>query len=249
MPEFDFRATRAKGFSYMIATIPRSGSTYFAIQMWRTGLLGAPMEYLNLTAMSEHIMLRLGVKNPGRRKIDIEEVRKYWTEIKRIRTSPNGVFGYKMFMIVFHELIQAYPDIFEEVQPDYVVYLTRQDLVGQAISYSRAKQTKTWFADVPNAPAASYNFQHILQCKREIDAQCRYWEGVFAQAQIRPIRVTYEELLESEESTMARVLGQMGIVADNARRLEIPQIRRQADTVSDEWRHRFTEDMSRQITA
>jgi trehalose 2-sulfotransferase len=61
MAEFDFRTKVEQRLSYMIATVPRSGSTYFAIQMWRTGVLGAPMEYLNFPAMAKQLMPRFGI--------------------------------------------------------------------------------------------------------------------------------------------------------------------------------------------
>jgi len=32
----------------MIAATPRSGSTAFCLELWKTGLLGAPLEYANL---------------------------------------------------------------------------------------------------------------------------------------------------------------------------------------------------------
>ena len=42
-PEFDRRAQ-----PYVIAESPRSGSQLLADLLWRTGLMGAPGEYLNL---------------------------------------------------------------------------------------------------------------------------------------------------------------------------------------------------------
>lgn len=41
------RFGRAPVGTYMLATLPRSGSIFCAIRLWQTGLLGAPMEYLN----------------------------------------------------------------------------------------------------------------------------------------------------------------------------------------------------------
>jgi hypothetical protein len=33
--------------TYMVATIPRTGSTYLCHRLWRTGCMGVPLEYLN----------------------------------------------------------------------------------------------------------------------------------------------------------------------------------------------------------
>ena len=44
--DFPHRAT-APSRPYLLATVPRSGSTYLSHVLWRTGCLGAPLEYLN----------------------------------------------------------------------------------------------------------------------------------------------------------------------------------------------------------
>ena len=46
--KFDFpgRGT-PPAITYMLATVPRSGSSYLSHLLWRTGCLGAPIEYLN----------------------------------------------------------------------------------------------------------------------------------------------------------------------------------------------------------
>ena len=242
MADYDFPQAGTKNISYMIATIPRSGSTYFALQLWRTGVLGSPLEYLNLEAMAHHFLPRFGIAKENIYKLSREEVVDYWEKVKLLRTSPNGVFGYKMFMIIFHRIIDVYPDIFDDIQPDYIIYLTRRDLIGQAISYSRAKLTKTWFADVPNVPQVSYDYEHIVQCRKEIEMQCKYWEGVFSQANIRPIRVTYEELLENHSETITRILNEMQVSPALNEALPIPMIKRQADKVTDTWRRQFEAD-------
>ena len=51
--KFDFPARdRAPERSYLLATVPRSGSTYLSHVLWRTGCLGAPLEYLNFEPAS-----------------------------------------------------------------------------------------------------------------------------------------------------------------------------------------------------
>lgn len=41
--------------TYFLSAIPRVGSTWFSLQLWKTGILGAPLEYLNLFDRSEDI--------------------------------------------------------------------------------------------------------------------------------------------------------------------------------------------------
>jgi len=240
--EFDFPKTDQK-LSYMIAAVPRSGSTYFAIQLWRTGLLGAPMEYLNFPVVANQLMPRFGIPKDRALSLKKHEIVAYWNNVKKKRTSPNGVFGYKVFMINFRDLVNQYPDLFDNIQPDYVLHLTRRDRIEQAISYSKAKQTNAWFADMPNSNSAKYDFEHIRKCLGELDLQYDYWERVFAHAGIEPIRVAYEDLMSNEEETIASVLRQMNMEPDPTARLKIPLVRKQRGAETEDWRGRFEEDL------
>jgi hypothetical protein len=72
----------------MIAATPRSGSSAFCLELWRTGVLGAPLEYANFG-----ILEKIGrwMKRNG-------EMTEYWREVQSVRTGANGVFSYKFFI-------------------------------------------------------------------------------------------------------------------------------------------------------
>jgi len=230
--------------SYMIATVPRSGSTYFAIRLWQTGLLGAPMEYLNLPAMNRQLMPRLGIHQADPFTLTTSVILAYWQRVKQIRTSPNGVFGYKMFKVVFHDIISHYPEVFEDIAPDYVLYLTRKDLVGQAISHSRAIKTNKWFASQTLAEE-TYDFEHISKCQNHIENEYAYWEQVFLHSGIQPIRVTYEDILQNGPKVIGNILSLMGLGELPESNLPIPIIDKQSDDISAEWRARYELDRAK----
>ena len=46
--ELDFPGSAAQRKSYVVASSYRCGSTFFCSALWRTGVLGAPAEYLNI---------------------------------------------------------------------------------------------------------------------------------------------------------------------------------------------------------
>ena len=69
----------------MLAGTPRSGGNYLCHLLWRTGLMGAPMEYFNFHTLMLQMAVRLGVTS----------LADYVQRLLRVRTSPNGVFGYK----------------------------------------------------------------------------------------------------------------------------------------------------------
>jgi trehalose 2-sulfotransferase len=244
-PEFDYPKYSRKSVNYMIASLPRSGSTYFAIKLWRTGVLGAPMEYFNFGIMPQ-IMKRFGFNEKNPSDLSDKQIVQYVRLLKGLRTSPNGMFGYKMFMPTFSDLLRYFPDIYGEIQPDIVIFLTRDDWVGQAISYSRAVMTKMWFANDPSplASEALYNYDHIKSSLDTIKMQHDFWEGVFKQAKIDPIRVSYENLIASSHDVINDLLLEMG-VSRHFEELAIPLIEKQSDEVTEEWRSRFIDEHQR----
>lgn len=243
--EMDFNCFgRAPVGTYMLATIPRSGSTYCAIRLWQTGLLGAPMEYLNFRIMGD-LFHRLGYVADQEGHIPPEQVSDYWSDVQRLRTSSNGMFGYKMFTSNYVEIAKKYPDFLQQITPNYVIYLIRRDLVGQGISYSRAQRSKVWFADVNNTPDIGYDYAHIKQCIKAIEGQRQCWEDVFRYTGVEPIRIFYEDLMALESTTVESVLAAMGIKEDPSRVVDIPMIKRQTGGLSKDWRERFLEDRAR----
>jgi LPS sulfotransferase NodH len=238
--EFDYPKSLKSKVNYMIATLPRSGSTYFAIQLWRTGILGAPMEYFNFGLMPQ-ILQGFGFSEKNPKSLNSKQMKRYVRLLKSLRTSPNGVFGYKMFMPTFHDMLRYFPHIYDDIQPDVIIFLTRDDLVGQAISYSRAVMTKMWFANDHSPFEASYDYAHIKSSLDTIKKQYAFWEGVFKQSKIDPIRVSYEKLIYSTQDVVHDVLREMGM-KPHVKELSIPLIDKQSDEVTEEWRSRFIED-------
>ena len=248
-PDLDFNCFDSNPLgSYMLASIPRSGSTYCAIKFWQTGLLGAPVEYLNFHVVAEFLQ-RLGYRVDENGGVPIQQMSGYWRNVQRLRSSPNGMFGYKMFATNYREIARRVPEFLREITPHYVIYLTRKDVVGQAMSYSRAQRSKVWFAGVARTPEVDYDYAHIKSCLRSIEAQKTAWEHVFALTGIEPIRITYEDMLASPSAVVGRVLNAMGIEPDMRCAVSVPMIERQTDGISKAWRERFMQDSLEDIMA
>lgn len=227
--------------TYMLATVPRSGSTYCAIRLWETGLLGAPMEYLNFRIMGD-LFHRLGYQHDESGHIPTDRVHEYWHDVQRLRTSGNGIFGYKMFTTNYVEISKRYPEFLEAIAPNYIIYLERRDLLGQAMSYSRAIRSKIWFGGVKNAPVVEYDYAHIKHSIGLIEKQRNSWENMFIFRRLNPIRIYYEDLFGDQSIAVESVLRSMGIKPDPSVVLKVPMIQRQTDGISKDWRERFLED-------
>lgn len=234
--------------TYMLATIPRSGSTYCAIKLWQTGLLGAPMEYLNFRIMGD-LFRRLKYTIDDAGYIPSTRLRDYWRDVQRLRTSPNGVFGYKMFPSNYSEIATQAPEFLAEVTPNYVIYLTRNDIISQAISYSRAQRSRIWFSGIKTDTVVDYDFDHIRLCARSIENQKSTWEKIFALTGVTPLRIFYEDLMKRESHIIDEVINFMGIRPDPSAAINVPVITRQADTISQEWHERYLEDLERTIAS
>lgn len=149
---FDFpRRFGAPLKQLMIAAVPRSGSTAFCLELWRTGMLGAPLEYLNSEFVSRETRWR---------KLQRGDV-KCWKELQCVRTATNGVFSYKFFVHDYVEILNRRPRLLPYIAPTHVVYFTRADKLSQAISYSRAIRSGAWFANANTRNKCEYDSVHI----------------------------------------------------------------------------------------
>jgi LPS sulfotransferase NodH len=142
----------------------------------------------------------------------------------------------------FFYVVTKFHGFFEQVQPDYIIYLSRDDTLKQAISYSRALQTHAWFHDVVDSVDATYDFNHITQCFDVLKSQNEYWEEVFKMANVIPIRIKYEDFVESPSSVIARVAEKMNLQIDESKMLDIPLLERQSDPITTQWKLKYLED-------
>jgi trehalose 2-sulfotransferase len=217
----------------MIAAVPRAGSTAFCLDLWRTGLLGAPLEYANLYLMNQIPDAR------WKKLLRREPV--FWRELQRVRTAPNGVFSYKFLVQAYVEILRQKPKLLPFISATHVVYLTRCDKLAQAISYSRAIRTGDWYAKVNGSAQAQceYSEAHIQDCLNEISRQEMAWQQVFDITDTQPLRVSYEDFLTAPAAVVQRVLDYV-VPGENVHRfLQIPGLEVQRDSVSHDWKQRF----------
>ena len=227
--EFDYpEMSKAPAKAVMVASLPRSGSTIFCEHMWRTGCLGAPMEYPAIPNRFE-LYRRLGSENSS----------DYWRKVQAVRTSPNGVFSYKMFINNLLNISREHPDLYREMQSTHIVYFTRADLLGQAISHSRALRSGIWFAGVNRDVRIDYDEKHIDKCLKNIIEQKLFWEELFRASGSTVHRVLYEDFMLQPDITMNAIADFVGVALEDGCRMDIPLIESQRDETSREWRQRY----------
>jgi len=234
--KFDFPPRRsAPARPYLLASVPRSGSTFFSHLLWRTGCLGAPLEYLNFDPSGPY----------GHASASPAEQRRLWHGAVSRRTSPNGVFGLKGFPEQFEALQSSNFRLLAEVMRDVlpsrsesrVVYLRRRDRAAHAISYARAILSGIWRSEQEHVAAKepAYSPLAVERAGRLIEQQETAWEAMFADLQLTPLTLWYEDVVAAPEQTVETVARFLGVTLDPAAEVDIPAIKRQAQEGARAW--------------
>ncbi len=247
-PAYDHPATTDEPGTYIIASLPRSGSTLLARLLWDTGWVGAPKEYLNPMQLRDW-EVRLG-RPPSRwlhgglRGAAVGAiVGRGWSERRlsrhlervRCRRSSGGWFGLKLHH--HHFVRYGGMSFVDRVLPDARwLRISRADRLGQAISWQRALESGQWAAWQPKGEPVRYRRSRIEQRLADIEQAEMGWDRSLAGRAVWS--VTYEALVASPGTTLQSALSWLGV----ERRVEDPQLPtgRQADRVTDDWRARWT---------
>jgi LPS sulfotransferase NodH len=239
--KFDF-AQRAEGpaLSYLLASVPRAGSTYFSHLLWSTGCLGAPLEYLNFEPAGPY----------GFAAGSTISQLQLWQSVLRRRCSPNGVFGLKAFPRQLELLQRRNPALIEEVlalmlprdRERRIVYLRRRDRVAQTVSYARASLSGIWRKEQErsNASPMEYSEEALEAAERGIAFQEDIWERMFNDLRIEPLRLWHEDVL-ADGSAAAKAVGDyLGVGIEKAAAVAVPKIEKQSDGEARNWAARYS---------
>jgi LPS sulfotransferase NodH len=163
-------------------------------------------------------------------------------------TTANGVFGAKVMWGYMEDVLaklaaltggeglQGHTLLCRWFPNLHYVWITRRDRVAQAVSWSRAIQSRRWYAgdrrhgeDVP----VEFSFHHIDHLVKEIDAHELAWSEFFDRSGVAPLHVIYEALEQNMKTTVVTVLRFLGIDPAGVR-IE-PRTTRLRDTLNEEW--------------
>ena len=242
--KFDF-AARQQGpeLTYLLASVPRAGSTYFSHLLWRTGCLGAPLEYLNFEPAGPY----------GFAGASPELQRRLWRSVLRRRCSANGVFGLKAFPPQLEQLKRKNPTLLEEVlatilphgRPGRVVYLRRRDRLAQTVSYARASLSGVWRKEQESAavPRIDYSEEALEAADRGIAFQEAAWVQMFADLRIEPLIVWHEDALAEGAAVAEAVANYLGASIEPFAMVEVPPIEKQSEGDSRVWTERYARSL------
>jgi len=232
---YDFAAPAPRPtIAYLLASVPRTGSTYFSHLLWATGCLGAPLEYLNFDAA--------GPYGFAHDRPDAQIA--LWHAAVAQRTSPNGVFGVKCFPGQLQWLQQRNMSLLADVfrtllhrPPRRVIWLGRRDRSAHVISYARALLSGVWRWEQEEGgrPEPAFSGVALARAERMLDADERNWEKMFADMAITPLRLWHEDVVADPEAATAAVARHLGVTLDPAARVAVPEIRKQSAEGARAW--------------
>lgn len=247
-PDFDFEVHEAWPQStYVIASTPRSGSNLLQRALWRTGRAGAPEGYFAEAYVEDYARRWPAILSTGGEMQDGVDLFRYRLELFRHRTTPNGVFGIKLYgshLDVLTARGVPLEDLFSDAK---YMWMRRRDRVAQAVSYALADQTGIWILDgewLPDKPPSGqphYDYEAILHRLRGIANEESQWLKYVAAKGVSPMTIWYEDLVAEYETVVGECLRFIGIDESKG---EIPEpgIRRQATQMNEKWAERFYQE-------
>ncbi len=217
--------------SYIVASSPRSGSTYLCRVLGQSGLLGTPSEVLNPGFDLRAFKNRFKASSPA----------DYIAELVARRTAKSGVFGLKAHFENFEGFLKEYPALLDVLSPVTYIYINRQDRVAQAVSMARALQTNQWSSQGEKGPKPQlrYDRELIANSMKEVELQDAGWLNWFKANSITPFRLAYEDLIADPASTVQSVVEYLEVQNAERDEVKVPPVEKQSDDTNQEWIERF----------
>jgi LPS sulfotransferase NodH len=233
--------------AYLICGTPRTGSTLLCGLLESTGVAGRPESYFRQPD-EQSWANRWGIaSSPGGGFSYADYVRAALAEGR----TPNGVFAARIMWGTLDQVISKLAMIYPDSSSSDVdllarafgrtrfIYLRRENVLAQAVSWLRAEQTGVWFqtgqpAPAPPDVAPRFEPGRIRELARMINEHNAAWRQWFASAGVRPHQVRYEDLDADPAGVTRGVLGFLGLELPPGREI-LARHRRLADELSAEW--------------
>ncbi len=234
--------------SYFVCATPRTGSSLLLGLLDSTGVAGHPQAYFR--APDEPLWADRWqlprTPDGGFRYADYVQA-----ALDAGRTA-NGVFGAKLMWGTLDEVVDKLGTVHPEAAGDDValldrtfgrtgfVYLRRDDVLAQAVSWLRAEQSGTWYDEGGAGDGSPVTFDaddigHFIDVIGEHNAA---WQAWFSSSGIRPHLVRYEDLDTDMVGTTQAILAHLGLDLPRDRHI-VARHRRQADALTREWIERY----------
>ncbi|MCW8109507.1 Stf0 family sulfotransferase [Alteromonas ponticola] len=212
----------------IIASTVRSGSHMLGHALHETGAFGFPLEYVN-------------EKNLTRWKqiFNTRTVGDTLAQLQKHRTSPNGVFGIKIHYSHLHQFggFDKLSSYF--VNPSFI-WLTREDIIAQAVSLSIAKQTGAWISqqNVENEDV-TYDAKQIDEGLRRIIFENASWQYVLNASGSHFMHVNFTDVISNTANVIRKIADFMQVEVDISNVPDKPVTKKQSKHINQQWIKKF----------
>lgn len=243
----------APALAYIVCATHRSGSNLLCQMLWHTGIAGFPQEAFSPTRRA------IIAGQHGLATDPEKDYAGYIRELMEIRQSPNGIFGAKMMWKHLPGFCAAFGGdptcpwitLREQLPSLRCLWVRRRDVVRQAISLVKAKQSKIYNTlqlqegKKADTTEIRYDFAAIDKAVNRLRKEDEAWAGFFRDSGIVPAEINYEDFARDFDSHIRRVLAHLGAVIPADFRTPETNYTRQSDATNDEWARRYEADKSR----
>ncbi len=186
---------------YVIFFTPRSGSTMIAEVLGATGQLGFPIEYF-VPENEQAPSILSTLKNMS-----------YEEFIMTTLQTENGVFSIEVEVTrLQHEWVSSF---FTPWQDWKSIYLTRSDILAQAVSYYFATHHDVWHRFVSDSEIRRDKFNYdratIIGTINLLLDQEQSFESYFEQHRLAPYRMTYEAAMADAPAQFTGLASMLGV--------------------------------------
>ena len=236
--------------SYVICAVQRSGSFLLCEALKNTGLAGMPEEYF-LTHEGENWEEGWWAKQHGATSRPA-----FLDLVLEKGTTANGVFGAKLMWNYLHDAIDHFQELptYQELEAAEVlskfmpnlhyIWMVRGDKVRQAVSWMIAAQTgiyAAWQAEGKSVPEPVFDFEQIdLLYNLVLEGEAG-WQAYFESIGVVPLKIIYEELVDSYEATALQVLDYLSVAYSPDLAFGERRMKKQGTGLNERWAEKYRE--------
>jgi len=218
------------------------------------------LEYFTGVEDAELVALLGGSDGPPPAHSAYDDYAEYLARIIERSTTPNGVFGTKIMWGYLDDFVSnlrtiptystlPVPQLFASIFPNlHHITVTRRDKVRQAVSLWKAIQTQAWSLEDHEHPGEevhhrplTFHFGAIDHLKRQLEEHDAAWHRYFAQNNIQPLTVVYEDFVHKYEETALQILRYLDIPIPEKPLFAARRMKQQSNALSEQWIQRYYE--------
>lgn len=217
--------------TYIIASTPRSGSTLLGEVLKQTNLAGSPHEFLHDKHSKDYIQ-----------RWHTSNIQEYIQSLKSYRSTNNKIFGAK---IHYHQLSNfniknsELNTLFNN--PKYI-FIRRKDKLDQAISLSKALQSRQWaISEGEKLSDSEYSYNQIKNSLIRLDEEEKEWKTFFIKNNIKYFEIYYEDFIKDMNQYLKDILSFLDIDYTTIEKIN-PPIKKMRNKESKQWKERFLKE-------